>query len=272
MHDLSLSNGHDNLGFNRERENQDTDTESRRTTVTNISNTPNGTPRHGTNSSKKAGRPKSAKTQHSRPSKLSNAKKCKKEITEETGFSKNATTKPDASKNEETWKYAKKKPPNGDSGISKNTAKQKSSNTDVNEAPKIRKSTTNGKPSKNDKNADKPASIKKKKIGDKKMNKDTNKSDQIENSSEIQTPSTNLAAEDKYNEKQNMHQPPASPLRSATGLHKKNVRYLLEQAAANAATDKDDEISFKQPPKEDLSEKKHDMKENVNSKKYDTNT
>ena len=118
MNDLSESNGHDNLGFDKDR-NRDPDTTSHQTTITNISSncSQNATPKRFAGTSRKNSEAKVDPSQLSVYEKVKMRKELmqkRKSISDcsngnEMSVSSEKKSEKRRSKNKETLKYADKK-------------------------------------------------------------------------------------------------------------------------------------------------------------------
>ena len=255
MHDLADSNGHDNLGFNGDR-NREADATSHQTTITNLSSngTPNDTPRR-VNSDKKLSKKNQEITERSVSTEILKTRKSISENTKETSFNTRRKSENHTLQNKETMKYAGKKAIDPHIKTSHGTkelkhtksALRKAKKTTVDQKDVKRKisiySDQNGVKHKEEvdnekeKNEEKPEPKKKVKIKE-------SLSQKIKKS--------NASAKNNVDEKV---QPKSNtkPQQNTEG-HKRNVKYLLDQAmeankennmeSSTASIHKDNEITL----------------------------
>ena len=274
MNDLSELNGHDNLGFDKER-NTEPDTTSHQTTITNISSncSQNATPKRIVGKTRKNSEVKIDPSELSVYERVKMGKelmKKRKSISEnnknnETSSTSNKKTGKKRDKNKETMKYANQKRSTNDDGASKQTGKKGDGKSSK---KKIKKQ--------DDENAPKrkhPASIEgENEVGNgsipiksdiatpkKKVKIKETMSQRIKKANSNSTGHVKLQNESKsvkkgqngtdFHTKNENKSKSVKKEQNKTDFHTKNVRYLLDQASdANQKIDKIDHF-MKEPGK-----------------------
>ena len=237
MHDLTDANGHDNLGFNGEGNNE-ADTTSHHTTITNVSSnngTPNGTPRNINGISKKTSKKNLETTQRSVSTEVLQKRKSMSESTKETSFNTRKKSQKHANQNKETLKYAGEKSLkkyDSNIGTSHDTkelrhskgALKKTKNKTIDQKDKKRKISIQP-----DQNAakDKEQVGKGKESSEEKL--DNKKKVKIKESLSQKIKKSNSTAKNKLDKTAEPKSTAAKPQQNTEG-HKRNVKYLLDQA------------------------------------------
>ena len=241
MNDLSESNGHDNLGFGKERS-READTSSRHTTITNVSSncSANSTPRKVKGGARRTSKKDTEVVARSVSTKaITKSKSLSDNKEEETTFNK---TKNKMSNNKETLKYAKKK----ENASKKETVSITKDSENTKKA--IRKTKKKKDQDEKEVKAQKPkgesgeyADVSNHPMDNMPQNTETEtqtpkKKVRIKESLSQKIKKANINVSDKADNKSNIKY--VEKQQPDNDIHKLNVRYLLEQAMdANKGSD-----------------------------------
>jgi hypothetical protein len=249
MNDLSESNGHDNLGFGKERTTE-ADTTSHSTTVTNVSNSSsaNATPRSLNGKTRKNSNTGQDTTKRSVSTEVLNKRKSISGNTKETSFNSHEKLGNKKTTNKETMKYAKEKKIGAEietSSTNKKHENKKSGNKKIKnkEDHKETKEILLKQP---DQNSDKPKTGLKTQMADNGGTEAPKKKVKIKESLSQKIKKSNSGEDDKKNILKTVKKQHKSDQ-----IHKRNVKYLLDQA-----TEANEHINKKSGSSKDIEENK----------------
>ena len=259
MNDLSELNGHDNLGFNKERT-KEADTTSHHTTVTNVSSncSPNGTPRSLNEKTRKNSKTGKETETRSVSTEVLNKRKSISKNTKETTFNSHEKTGHKKATNKETMKYAKKKEIGAEIETSSNNKrheKKKSVNKKIKSKEDF-KETKDKIPKQADQNLDNPKTALKNDMADNGEKQPVKKKVKIKESLSQKIKKSNSGEVDKVNKEHNLKT--VEKQHKSDQIHKRNVRYLLDQASevneqnirknGSSKDNAENKIQYKQQP------------------------